>query len=81
VARIFEAIWTLESFPERCPLAPESMSLETEIRQRIIGDDRALFTVDRRTVFVLHVRHGHREPATKEDLASALGELRPRLLR
>ena len=81
MARIFEAIWSLEAFPERCPLAPESVSLETGIRQRIVGEYRALFTVDGRTVFVLRVRHGQRQPATKEDLASALGELRPRLLR
>ena len=49
--------------------------------ERIVGDYRALFAMDGRTVFVLHVRHGQRQPATKQDLAPALGELRPRLLR
>jgi len=81
VERIFEAIWSLEAFPERCPLVPERGLLEIEIRHRIVGDYRVLFAVDGRAVIVIHVRHGNRGPASKEDLAPALGELGPRLLR
>ena len=55
-------IETLDSFPARCPLAPEDDAFEQEIRQLLYGDYRILFTIDRDTVRVLHVRHGARRP-------------------
>ena len=70
--RIYDTIGSLEIFPERCPLAPESKPLNAEIRE-IFHDRRQhkyriLFTVTENEVHVLHVRHGAR---------LALGETEP----
>jgi len=58
---LLTAAQTLDLFPGRCPLAPESGS-ELEIRQLIYGAYRVLFTVAKDTVHVLHIRHGARQP-------------------
>jgi plasmid stabilization system protein ParE len=34
---IYDTIGSLETFPERCPLAPESKSFQTEIREIFHG--------------------------------------------
>ena len=61
---IYDTIGSLEIFPERCPLAPESKSLNAEIREIFHGRRqhkyRVLFTVTENEVHVLHVRHGAR---------------------
>ncbi len=60
-----EAFCTLKTFPERCPLAPESPAFDHEIRQLLYGRRqhafRILFDVAGETVRILHVRHGARE--------------------
>ncbi|HEY7790035.1 MAG TPA: type II toxin-antitoxin system RelE/ParE family toxin [Vicinamibacterales bacterium] len=60
------AISSLADFPSRCPLAPESHSLPTEVRQALYGERphvyRILFTIENETVHVLHIRHGRRRP-------------------
>ena len=69
---IYDTIGSLEVFPARCPLAPESKTLRTEIREIFHGRRqhkyRILFTVTENEVHVLHVRHGAR---------LALGESEP----
>ena len=61
---IYDTIGSLEIFPERCPLAPESKTLCAEIREIFHGRRqhkyRILFTVAANEVHVLHVRHGAR---------------------
>jgi plasmid stabilization system protein ParE len=61
---IYETIGSLEIFPERCPLAPESHFFNVEIREIFHGRRqhkyRILFTVSENEVHVLHVRHGAR---------------------
>lgn len=61
---IYDTIGSLEVFPERCPLAPESRFLSAEIREIFHGRRqhkyRILFTVSENKVHVLHVRHGAR---------------------
>jgi plasmid stabilization system protein ParE len=62
--RLMEVIFSLNTFPERCPLAPENKFLRTEIRE-IFHDRRQykyriLFTVSENEVHVLHVRRGAR---------------------
>ncbi|MEO7720006.1 MAG: type II toxin-antitoxin system RelE/ParE family toxin [Capsulimonas sp.] len=56
-----EAIRSLDAFPTRCPLAPESELFPQEIRQLLYGKNagvyRILFTVDNQVVNVLHIRH------------------------
>ena len=56
---------TLATFPERCPLAPESKKLGEEVRQLLYGRRRAtryrlLFVIEGRIVTLLHIRHGAR---------------------
>ena len=72
---IYDTIGSLEVFPERCPLAPESKLLNAEIREIFHGrrqhKHRILFNVSGDEVHVLHVRHGARlalgEPETSEE--------------
>jgi plasmid stabilization system protein ParE len=72
---IYDTIGSLEIFPERCPLAPESEFLNSEIREIFHGRRqykyRILFTVSENEVHVLHVRHGARlalgEPESSEE--------------
>jgi plasmid stabilization system protein ParE len=73
--RLIELIPSLETFPERAPLAPESKYFNREIREIFHGRRqhkcRILFTVREGKVYVLHVRHGARlalgESGTVED--------------
>ena len=62
--RLLGAIFSLDTFPERCPLAPESEFFNAEIREIFHGRRqhkyRILFTVRENEVHVLHVRHGAR---------------------
>lgn len=51
------AIESLENFPVRCPLAPESSKFGAEIRHLIFGKHRILFIIEDETVYVLRVRH------------------------
>jgi len=60
------AIASLTEFPERCQLAPESAAFPFEVRHLLYGNTphvyRILFTIENQTVYVLHVRHGRRQP-------------------
>ena len=62
---VLDAFLSLETFPERCPLAPESQAFEREIRQLLHVKRqhvyRILFDVSGETVRILHVRHGARQ--------------------
>jgi plasmid stabilization system protein ParE len=61
-----DAIASLAEFPKRCPLAPESAVFPFEVRHLLYGHPphayRILFTIDDDTVYVLHIRHGRRQP-------------------
>ncbi len=50
---IYDKINSLNSFPLRCPLAPENKHLSFGIRHLIIGTSRILFYVDGETVVVV----------------------------
>lgn len=52
----------LTSLPLACPLAPESEQLGISIRHLIVGRYRALFTVQGRTVTILHVSGSYTDP-------------------
>lgn len=71
--RALAAFLTLETFPERCPIAPESGLFDHEIRQLIHGKRqyayRILFDVVGKKVRILHIRHGAREHMTGEEMA------------
>jgi len=61
-----DAIASLAEFPRRCTLAPESKMFAQEVRHLLYGRKphtyRVLFTIQGSSVYVLHIRHGRREP-------------------
>lgn len=61
-----QAVESLAKFPERCPLAAENPLFQFEVRQLFYGHAphiyRILFTIETDTVYILHIRHGRREP-------------------
>jgi plasmid stabilization system protein ParE len=61
---LYQRIGSLEMFPERCPLAPETKFFNREIREAFHGRRqhkyRILFTLTENEVHILHVRHGAR---------------------
>jgi plasmid stabilization system protein ParE len=71
---LLEAIVSLEKFPNRCPLAPESEELRIELRQLLYGKYRVLFlvTIESRdhdgTVQILRIRHQAQERLKPQDL-------------
>ena len=66
---LLETIESLDAFPLRCPLAPESADHPEEIRQIFYASYRILFSVRKMKVFVLHVRHSSRDRAGAEELS------------
>lgn len=60
VTEIERAVDTLGQMPLRCPIAPESVHFEREVRQLLVDPYRILFTIVERDVHVLHVRHTSR---------------------
>ena len=69
--KIWKAIQTLESNPERCALARESEVFRQPIRQLLVGKRRGvyrvLFQIRDDEVLVLHVRHGARRQLEEWD--------------
>jgi toxin ParE1/3/4 len=61
---VMEAIDSLQTFPLRCPLAPESETYGRAIRHLIFKNYRILYLVVRQTVYVLRVRHSRQDTLT-----------------
>lgn len=59
-SKLLEAIESLQTNPERCPVARENLHFEETIRQLVFGQGksryRILFTIDQDAVRVLHIR-------------------------
>lgn len=68
------AIESLASFPLRCSLAPEDEAFNVKIRHLLYGRKRrryrALFTIAKDTVHVLHFRHWAQRPMTRDEVKS-----------
>ena len=68
------AVLSLEAHPERCPVAPESLSVASPIRVLLYGRRasvyRIYFTLDHRAkvVFVVHIRRGAMHAPAPDDL-------------
>lgn len=66
------AINSLDSNPDRCPVAPENDAVTPQIHQLIFGKRsgayRVLFTISDADVRVLHIRRATMGTATSEDL-------------
>ena len=63
---LVDVVLRLDTFPERCPLAPETVVFHQEIRQLLYGAYRILFTIRGNAVHVLHVRHCARDYLTPQ---------------
>jgi len=65
LAALEDAIASLAEFPARCAYAPENKVFPVELRHLLYGHRpdvyRIIFTIDQKTVYVLHVRHGRRQ--------------------
>lgn len=54
---IWKAIDSLETMPERRPFARERPQLGADIRQFVYHSHRILYTVEKKTVVIHHIRH------------------------
>jgi len=63
-----DAILSLENFPNRCPLAPESEDIGREIRQFLYKRHRILFGVTGDVVQVFRIRHTARNKLSPDEL-------------
>ena len=68
-----DAIDSLATLPNRCPIAPEGRNMKRELRQLLYGKKphvyRIIYQVDKtkQMVKVFHIRHGARQPLTLSD--------------
>lgn len=60
IEEIERQIDSLEQFPLRCPVIPESSELGFEYHHIIYGHYRTIFSVDSSKVIILRVIHGAR---------------------
>ena len=67
---LMDAAASLDTYPERCPIAPESAVVE--IRQLLYGKRsgvyRILFEIRKLTVYILHIRHSARKALEPHEL-------------
>jgi plasmid stabilization system protein ParE len=56
----YKAVESLADLPERCPIAPDSQFVGTELRHLIYKSHRIIFWIDhhKQTVHIVAVRHG-----------------------
>jgi plasmid stabilization system protein ParE len=72
---LIDCLYSLENLPHRCPLAREAEAAKREIRCLLFGKRRnvyrILYEVDeaRKTVWVLHIRHGALTDLSPEELS------------
>ena len=60
IGEIERQIDSLEQFPLRCPVIPESFELGVEYRHIIYGHYRTIFRVESSRVIILRIIHGAR---------------------
>ena len=72
---LLESLHSLNRLPRRCPLAREAKKARREIRCLLFGKRRHVFRIlyevedARKTVWILHIRHGARRDIKPADLA------------
>ena len=73
--RIRAALQTLDTNPQRCPLARENAKVEFELREFHVGRRpnvfRAIFTIDGDNVRVLRIRRAQRGWLTRRQIEEA----------
>ena len=60
ITEIEEQIESLEQFPLRCPVIPESKELGREYRHIVYGNYRTIFRIEGYRVIIMRVFHGAR---------------------
>lgn len=76
---LLDSLYTLDRLPRRCPLAREAEKAKREIRCLLFGKRRdvyrVLYEVDeaRKTVHILHLRHGAMSDMRSEELSQPRG--------
>jgi plasmid stabilization system protein ParE len=74
--RLIDALYSLETLPQRCPKAREADTAKRPIRCLLFGKRhgvyRILYEIDekRRTVWILHIRHGALKDLPSSELAN-----------
>lgn len=58
VFQIEEKIYSLEMFPDRCPLIPENEYFNTNYRHLIYKKYRIIYRIDNMDIFILRIIHG-----------------------
>jgi plasmid stabilization system protein ParE len=71
--RFYGVAERLSLIPEAYALAPENEAVPFEVRQKLYGNDRILFTTQDKRVIVLRVRHAARRPLPPEELHNPEG--------
>src|SRR5262245_8855442 len=66
--RLYHIAARLSAFPAGCSYAIENDFVEFEIRQKLFGNYRILFTISDERVIIMSVRHAARRPMSPEDL-------------
>ncbi len=72
--RLEQAVLGLETYPFRCPTAPESRKMKRKLRHLLFGKKphiyRVIYEIDEqsRTIWVLSIRHAARREARKSDV-------------
>ena len=74
---LIDCLYSLNELPRRCPLAREATEAKREIRCLLFGKRphvyRILYEVDeaRKTVSILHIRHGARQDLNRDELSQS----------
>ncbi len=70
--QLMAAIDTLETMPQRCPIAAEAAEVGVEIRELLVGRRRSryrvIFLIRRPAVHILRIWHSARDAISREDL-------------
>jgi plasmid stabilization system protein ParE len=66
--KILEGIETIEDSPTSFGLAEESSMVPYDLHQFVVRPYRILYRVDGSSIQILHIRHGARRRATRDDL-------------
>ncbi len=67
---ISQSVTSLNKFPERCPISPESIAFDEVVRQLIYGRKphvyRILFSIQNEKVYILRVRSTKQQSLSEE---------------
>lgn len=78
LTRFQAGLSTLETNPERCPIAPESSKMPIALREYLFGKRphvfRVVFVIDGDCVRILRIRRAHRRLLSRKELGDAFDD-------